>query len=354
MLFTKKLSLWLFVVSCFFIYIGYVIFIGVSFIESRVSLNIIRVISLALILVSIYMNKRKVIYHGLLLSLLFLSLFIINGNAILINFVFIVWFAIACKSFNANSLLHFLLWTCLIVCFFHLILFYSGLLGSEKYTVGGRERYVFGFGNPNALALCYMSLVYLIASRLTIKYYHYIIMAGSLLIVWLSDSRTVFYGFVIYIFLSAASKIPAVSFLLRKLTVLSPFIFFCISLSLVTLHDSPLNEVMSLRPSLFKVYLEKIDYTGILIGRGYLNTEVVDNSYLVLLGACGAPITIIVLGIISFMISKTIGRYIPFIFVLLVSSMFETFLLRPEIPLTMLFFIMLTANPDNKCNAHCA
>lgn len=343
--------------SFFILGFNYLFFLGLGIIEPSFLTGIVRAIAIVILFFICY-KKQSDIKWFVFFVLLMLFVVLVNKNKYITNLIVIAFLINIIKYTSVETLFRYIFIVSLSLVVVHFSLFSLGFLSNDKlmmYQIGERVRFTFGFSNPNALAVFYASLFYasyyyylVVVKKFTA--FSYIIFFAAFVVMYLSGSRTLFYTSCIFVLISLIPRKIYYNRLIRFLFSASPFIFSILTLFVAFQHESSLNETLSLRPLLFFKFLSKVDAISVLVGLEYTAEDLVDNAYILLFASCGLLLYIGLLSVISYKISIARVEYLPFVFVVLASSLFESFLFRPEFTITMLFFACLFSKSQTRGN----
>lgn len=307
-------------------------------IYSDLTSDLLRIISLCL-LISVYLKNAT--YFSYFSFLLLAMLYLISGNIYYLNFIFFLVFISVLKSFSIESVIKYSFFSILLGAFVHILAFNLNLIDPDKlnYIYLDRYRYTLGFKNPNQLAIYYFTLAILSFLMIrTNKILAWISMLVSIYIIYLSDSRTTLIGFFIFIILILLKHSAFTSIILK----LTPFGALVITIIISLLKDTVFNNILSLRPEIYSDFINKFDGISILFG---LNEDIIiDNFYLISFGTLGFIGLILLLAIITFYNIKAKPEFYPFIITLFIMSIFESFLIRPEFLLSIVYLKIITEN----------
>src|SRR5690606_39204465 len=117
-----------------------------------------------------------------------------------------------------------------------------------------------------------------------------------------------------------------------------PIVASGITFFLATTNDPMLDIVLSFRPSLFAAFLSTVTWQDLLFGWRPDESITLDNGYLALLSSIGVPTFIVVILIMVRQLSAINPALLSIAGVILIASIFESFIVRPEIPLSVMLF----------------
>ena len=336
----------------FFLSISYFFTVGSE--EFLVYKDIARLFYISVFLLYFLVNRKQINWNSYVLYFLTIILlalvYAVNGSPIVINLIVVTFFTIYLKSRNVSqeSLLLSLYFAYLaaLTLFLTYVLLSGNLFASV--TIGDRERYYFGFVNPNKLGItCYT----LIVMTVMLQWHHLlekktvILMLCSLFtLVILSDSRTAILCSVIFVYL-VYSKL-----LRRSIAVgaLLPVLFLVLSISLSHAYGGKLDAFVSNRLSQYYYLISQMTVEDYIFGRS-IQGIAVDNSYLQLYFGLGL-ILYLMLSVYVFLKYLCINIYINqvFVFSTLIYGLFEGVLVRPELLIAVIFYYVLSYSDARK------
>ena len=340
--------------------IGYFFTTGTEIIDSSLAKGLFRAIAGALALFNIFFG-RKIRPVFLIGSMMFLMLLILNQNIVGANLIFLLVLVASMERLSEKDIAIAFIIPCALVVAFHLIFLASGTLVQQFTSYGGRTRSALGFVNPNQLSIVYLSLAFM-AIYLHLQFRRFssmmiliLTLAIVLPVVLRSGSRTSLFslGLVVsypmwFLFL----KVKYLRSIIGYLIALSPILAALITFYLAQNSNPLLNLVLSLRPAFFQQYLNQASVVDLFIGWAPVMGQPIDNAFLILLSVVGAPIFVALIIYVSVAFNRLEPIYLPLVFMMVFSSVFESFLLRPEIPLSSLFLILILRQqrPKNASN----
>lgn len=276
---------------------------------------------------------------------------IVSRSPFGINIIFLLLIAASLHQLDRERLAYALLIPVAMAVVLHLVLLVSGVISTEVMQIAERERSSFGLLNPNQVSAIYFSFVgvstffhFLLRRRASFL----LVIVANLIAFYIfieSDSRTSLIGAIVV----AAFLLMNNIFFKKKVYVYAVYFFgylafifsAVITIYLTSYAGTELDVILSFRPYFFSEFLKEASAWDILIGWNDPNELSVDNLYLSLLSATGA-IGFILISV--FVTKKIIGMrliFMPLVFAMIVTSIFESFLIRPEIPISVLFIVML-------------
>lgn len=346
----QRLSTFLAIMMTTVLYMGYIFTTGTRLIESELAQAAFRISAVVLSILIISMGKS--VKSGILLTIFFIiSIFLINQNLLAANMIFLMIIVASLYRIDHKSMAIAFLLPSVLAIAFHFLALNIGLISSATTEFGTRSRSTFGFTNANQAAMIYLSLVFAsIFAHLQYKsrwsYFAVItsILAATFVMIE-TDSRTSLISLTLLIVIIPLWKISQRKRLLGKIArwiaALTPILGTAISFYLVQNSNPALNELLSLRPFFFAQFFEKITLSNLAFGWKPAYEDGVDNGYLMLFSLVGMFGYMFFAFLICRAILKMKAEYVPLIVVLLVASIFESFLVRPEIPVAAMFILML-------------
>lgn len=330
------------------LFIGYFLTTGTAIVDSLVAKDVFRI--LALILFSWSIVIGRVISSRILVAMLLVMLaLLMNQSPFAINILYLLLMSASLYRLTDKEVAQVLLIPAVMVVFLHLILLNTGQISSQVYEITDRTRSTLGFANSNQVSIIYMSLVVLSAyahvqfrSRWS-AWMFVIALVIAFGVFGITETRTAMFSLVILVVFTI------LNYLLNRLKIYQQCLsMFAASLplaaSLVTYHlatstNIALDALLSLRPSLFSQFIAEATTFDILFG--WSSDVGVDNLFLMLLSSVGLIAYIAIITYICACVSRIDVNIVHLVVVLMVASVFEAFLIRPEIPLAALFIRML-------------
>lgn len=332
------------------LFIGYFFTTGTEFIDSGTAKNVFRIIAGALALFNI-VKRRKIPPIILIGALLFLLLLMLNQNIIAGNLLFLLTLVASLKNSPKHETALAFFIPCVLVVALHLLMLAAGSLTQLVTSYDGRTRSLLGFTNANQLAIVYLSLAFT-AIFLHLQFRSFssrIALIASLLIVLpvvlQSGSRTSLFSLALVVISYPAwflfLKVKYLRSVIRHLGSLSPIFAALITLYLAQNTNPSLNLLLSLRPYFFHEFMSQATLFDLIFGWSPADGHQVDNTFLLLVSVTGFPIFALILVYITRALMRAEPIYLPLVFMMVFSSIFESFLLRPEIPLSALFLLLV-------------
>lgn len=330
------------------LFIGYFLSTGTGFIEGEVFKNLFRFAAFALLFLNIVFSfqiNRNVLF----LMVFFLMYSLLMQSQVALNIFFLLLIYLSISRLSSKEIALALLIPVVVVVVIHLLFFFTGLIVDKVTDYGGRLRSTLGFSNPNQvsaiyLSLSFISLFYSMVYKTRKSFIFAIILtAFSIYVFLISNSRTSLVGVLVLLFLLGVGFFGFRFKFYRKSLVfigfLSPF-FMVFQTYYLAYYASPeLDELFSYRLSGFYEFINNI--TVFELFAGWPDNEGVDSLYLMLISGVGLVLFSFILFYVSFVALKIKYDYIPFFLVMLLISFAEAFLLRPEIPMSCLFVVIL-------------
>lgn len=316
-----------------------------SFGRMEISPNILRFVS-ALLCTGAFIMSRNKKKHEIFYLFIAIYLILVNGN-ISLNVAFVLVYAATMNALGRRQLLktiNYAQYLMIAVVLFSLL---TGLVDNGISMRGdGTARRTYGFVHPNYFGVLVFSITSIfILSREKVKWYHVAIaLLASYALFKNTNSRTSFYSTLIMFFLAGilpllpkkVSKMAACAIV--TFLFLSPFVW-----KIPFMNSIQMNLLLSTRPYLFSRYIDSHTWVNLLFGGS--KVEPVDNSFIIALYNCGlfvyaAGYAMIIKATIR---SAENNRWmeVAFIQALLIISFAESVLVKPEIPCTIYFWMLV-------------
>jgi len=314
--------------------------------DSSIFKSILRFVVAGLLFLIIVI-KNKVNYFYLIFFPLIAIFFLLNSNVFTLNFLYILLIVYAFSGFDYDKILKKFFYIYIAMCIVHLVFLKTGYIVNTYFEYDGRFRASYGFGNVNKLGMMYFNfgLISLYVLLNNPRKYELFLSIFSIVIsvffIVASDSRTSLIVFLLVSFIYFINKFKIFS---KILIYFYKYIFyFCIVITLVVSSyiGRYYNELLSNRPEMFGNYFtELMGFPYILFGYYGSPEYPVDNSYLVLMGAIGPILFLLIFIIILFFSKKSniSSAHVPIFFGLLLFGIFENNLLRVELLLPIVLF----------------
>ncbi|SFC52516.1 hypothetical protein SAMN05443252_104103 [Bacillus sp. OV322] len=322
----------------------------------------IRIISISLLLFSILIQKNAIKIRPIDLVWFFFSMTALFGfsfNDKIFNFSYLLLVIIVSRSISIDKYYKYFNYFNLFVAFLLIIFLQLGITQNVEQIIGDRVRSTFGFNNVNAFSnLEYSILMVYLLSRKTIKLTHIIINLIVLTFIFnYTDTRSVLYSILIFLLFYFILR----SFMKENLkykNVLKGFITIICIIPLVLSVVSPfllknypiLDKIFSLRLTLNTFYLETNTMKTFLLG-GTTERDV-DNGYLLLLCSMGITFFIFSLVLIvkslNILIDAADSKSVSFIISFLYYNALESLLVRPELFIGLLFWMLIYKTATEK------
>lgn len=338
------------------LFIGYLFTTGTELIADESAKNVFR-LSAFLVFVANIAISRSASYKFIVGLALFFVALTISQSLVAGNLVFLIVISASLKKLTAKEAALSLLIPTAIVALLHVVMLNSGMISSSATDFGGRSRTALGFTNANQVSILYASLAVLsLFAHLLFRSRKSLFCAAlsfsaAFLVYTYSDSRTTFMGLAILVavLLSNFLFFRFVSYrsLLILLATLFPVIAAGATYYLTTTVDPALNLVLSLRPYFFYEFVRNVTWVEFLFGWPTEGSGV-DNLFLMLLSSLGAIGSAALLLGISAKIYRMKPIMVSIPIVLLALSVFESSLIRPEIPISPLFAYLMGTDLFNR------
>ncbi|MCM3610415.1 hypothetical protein M4S82_04065 [Planococcus sp. MERTA32b] len=340
--------------SIFALHINYILYNSIGIDE--VYKNGIRFLVIALLLFTLLLvkNRIKVQWSDLLfLYLLSFSFLSFNITPNIVNFFYIILILIVAREYSLKEVLDKSFYIMIISAVSVVVLLQFGLTENMRYTIGDRTRNTLGFTNVNAFSnLVYAFAILYLLSRKEILIKHYIFVLTFVIVIYsYTDSRTVTVACLIFLlvhiilqflFKMADNKLNG---LIKSFLLL--LVFFPIGITflspLLSSEFAVLDILTSGRLTRFTEYIGDNGVVNLLFGGTTAADK--DNSYLLILFSTGILFSLMVLGLIVKAIFRLVdikkSQYIAFIVSGIYAGAFESLLVRPEIIISICFWLVV-------------
>lgn len=280
-----------------------------------------------------------------------LARYFFGFNGDVLNFVYltIIVFLLNSLSINRLELAKVLFFSSIISVSIYIGLYIEGGGDGGPVKIGSRERYYFGFVNPNKAALVFFSLYIFswisLIERLGGKLISVSSLVLSIVIIYFTGSRT---ALLLALFFPVLIVVLHFSKNKRFLAMAFFFVSVAASFLLAILNDSAfLNELLSNRPHEFGLGLSELTWAQFLFGGSSIEQRV-DNSYLQFIFSFGA------FGLVIFLLLITLRtRYVASssevstIIIVSIYGMSEKLLMSPELLISIYFYGLLFLKKEN-------
>ena len=342
-LFTLNLS------AMMVLYVGYILTTGLDVLPE--GFRTFARISAATLAVAAIFAGRRATTPFFFSIFVFGTMFVANSNAINLNLIFLALSAQALTSLTARRAALVLLFTAITGVAIHLAAQAAGLAETVTTSVGGRQRSASGFSNANQAALIYLSFAasaFLVHSRYRSRRSMFVVVASLLIalqFILASDSRTSLLSLVIiaalYVPLSWIKDDGRRSPVIGLAVAAMPFACALVTWWITYSNSPEMNALLSLRPYFFNLFTVGVTTSEWFWGWPLGEFENVDNSYLTLLSASGAVLMVSIAFVTAWNLFQVKPREASIAISALIAGIFESFLIRPEILLTSVFFAVL-------------
>lgn len=331
------------------LFVGYLLTTGTGIIESSLLQHTFRVLAVSIAVMHVALAGRVNLLL-LLLIVVTVILFSLNQSTIALNLIFLLLISASVRLLSEQSAAWNLFLSSALVVTIHLVLFSAGALSIGTYEVGERVRAVLGFANPNQAAIIYLSLVvgaaFLYAT--TPSWRTLALFVSSAVVaappIFLTGSRTSLFALgaliIGQITVSFVHRGRFFSAAIRFVGFFSPLLAAGLSVLILASADYTLDDLLSARPWFFAQFIQDVKFHELMLGWNTQGRSEVDNVYLMLLSACGAVGSIIVILALSVGMLTIPTQRIPIAVVLLVAGIFEAFLIRPELPASVILLAL--------------
>lgn len=288
-------------------------------------------------------SKKKI-----MLFCIFILIILLNFNQLKLNLLYIYLFI---NTKNKLKNIEMSILTGLLGLFIlNILLLKFGVIKNITTFYGGRIRESFGFSNSNAVSIFYF---YIIAYLWRYKniYLKIVVIFFAYFIYLKTDSRTQFFGFlililVIFLFENIFKKILKKQNVIRIKKFLIGIIFLLNYVYLFLGVNSgkfyEINRLLSYRLSYVEKTFLELNILECILGSNEAIKFPIDNSLIVTNYSVGIILGNILFIYIFLIIFKNIKKYSDYRYGIIVSclimGLFESFLLRLSIPITILFY----------------
>ena len=343
------------------LFIGYFFTTGASLIGTFGAQTLFRFLALLVFLSNIILSGRVIplkYLFALLATYLILS---ISGSTVAVNLVFMLLILASTHRLRNDQVAVALAIPTAIVVLLHLLLLNTGQLVGYTTDFAGRIRSTLGFANPNQAAAIYLSLVVVsIYAHIQLKNRASLLLltmsyVATFYVVLATRTRTLMFALALIIIFHVLGAVfhrnKTYRAVLRVVGVLVP-VFACASTYYLTTYRDPvLDAILSGRPFFFSQFMRGVTLYDFMFGWQSAGVAGVDNLYLMLLSGVGGVAFFLILLGCSYLIFRMTPRLIPLVVVLLIVSVFESFLIRPEIPASVLFLHLLRSDVLHKTSS---
>jgi hypothetical protein len=330
--------------------LGYAAITGTNLVESDAAKIGFRAAAIILILLNVVI-ARRIKRSTLFFVFVSIVLALVNGSAVVFNLIFLAFFFESFRRMPLRDAAFAILIPSAMAIAFHQIGLLSGVFSITETEFGGRLRSGMGFRNPNQLAVMYLSFVasslffHLVSRSWGSLIFFLVSLAVSFSMLKISDSRTsmlaVIMMIAIYLLWRLLSRVKGASLGFRLMSCLVLFLVNFMTWFFSTAYGSLLNEVLSLRPMMVQLFLSSADPLGYMIG-WQPEDGGVDNSYLMLFSAVGAPLYFLLMISLMAFVFRARPEFSPVYVSLMIVGLFEGALVRPEIPAALLFLVVIS------------
>ena len=340
--------------SCAFILLfsGYILTTGLEIISPEIYKTPFRLMAVSASIVAIA-ALGAIPLHILFVLISVSTVLVFNLSPLTVNVIFVLTITIGASHLTREQLSKILAVTAWIAAGIHLVALVSGASNFSSVEVGDRIRFTLGFANANQMAILYSSLA--IASlyahseiKSNFSFAQFI--AGQIIscvALILSDSRTNILIIAAALATFFAIKVKVGVSAARLAATILPVVAGAITFFIALTNTEWLNKILSNRPYYFSEFIINASAVDYIVG-WQPNPEVpIDNAYLLLLSCLGAPLLAIFILLALKRIRKAHPNNLIGIIPILLGSIFESFAVRPEIPLASMLFIMLLSNRIN-------
>lgn len=312
--------------------------------------DMVRFIAIGMMAVGVLLNLRSFrVDWSILLYTLFCLLTVALGKSVSINWPVLLVTVIALRQMDTDKVTNMLVRVTTVVVIAYFALRVGGMIEDRVYGgASGRVRNTLGFSNVNAAALFFFSwTVLLFTQKKANRFLRVVSLVLFLWVVQQTDTRSVAVAFVLYVLVRLGLGVLAkhtkkrgwkrlcVAVILLEICVVVISVCYPLLLRLFP----ALDEFLSYRLTLGTRAIQALNFRNWLFGGRAATT---DNFFLTMLFQHGVIVVLVGLFFVTAATWHTMRqrdvRGVSYIFSLWVMSMMETFLLRPELTLSILFW----------------
>lgn len=343
----EKLSVGLSFLMLSVLFIGYMLTTGLEILSDTNAVKLVIRICVVLLAMLIVFFRRRVSQAMIMFFILSVTLFLVNQNQFAINVAFLWLIVAALKCVNSRQFALMVFTSSLLSVVVHWIALATGVVSIVSVEIGDRVRYTLGFANANQLALIYFSLAicsayyYLTYRTKTSLILLILCSALSMVMIYVSGSRTFLAALIVLTILLVFTKWNYIKRIIVRFGSIVPLVSLLLTVFLIANNNMTYNLLLSYRPAFFNDFLKNTSWLDYVIGWNYNTDVTVDNAYLLMLAALGGPLFVLLLVLISIRVLSVDPKVVPILAILLLSSVTESFLVRPEIPVSVIFFWLL-------------
>lgn len=332
------------------LFVGYFLTTGTRLIESYGTKDAFRFVALLLFLWNIVLGRAIRMKLAVALFVLLIS-FALSQFQMVVNILFLLLISASLYRLNGREVAVAFLVPTLIVVFLHAVLLNAGQLVGQSTDFAGRTRSTLGFTNANQASAIYLSFVILAVfthlqfrtkASLSLLIMSFVV---AFAVFQITDTRTATFALLLLLLFQFLEflfhRLKAYRKFLLLVGVTLPFFASAITYYLTTAADPALDVLLSLRPYFFAEFMRTVTVFDFLLGWSTVDNTGVDNLFLMLLSSVGVIGYLIIIVIISDLIFHLNPKFIPIVIVLMIVSIFESFLIRPEIPVSAFFLYLL-------------
>lgn len=291
--------------------------------------------------------------------LLIVSMVSLNINRNIVNFFYIILFVFVTKNIEKGKLVKWSYYIMLISLLLVAFMLLAGIISNLHYSIGERARYTFGFLNVNSFSSLIYSffIIFSMYNKKNNKILTVLLVSLMFLIFKLTDTRTMFFAFIIYVFFYVLlsivfkyNKINATAIKVSLIILLFIPILFSFASPILLQYFPNLDILTSYRLTVFSDYIYSQQPINFLLGGTSVND--IDNGFLTIFFNAGILFSIYMIYLIIKSINNSVEntdyKTIAFIISFVYFNAFESLMLRPEISVSILFWIVVFTSLDSK------
>lgn len=313
--------------------------------------NVVRIIAAAIMIVGLILDALSIKYMRtelLILSLLSMSI-LLNGESSL-NLMLAMLFSVLARRHGEKRTVRMLCGCSIILVLAVVLMLSIGVTSDYSYvSTLGRYRRTLGFKNPNQTSLFFLALLALpiISTDINKKKTVFLVSIPLVYVARQTNSRGLIVSCISYLILLMLFALSKTNGKMIKRMVLT-ILYVSIAITLIQPHlaNTNLDIMLSYRPTIFRRFFEEASLIELFLGKQIDYS--LDNFYMVSIANYGIVITmVLIMTIQKALISISYKRDIytlAFMCSLLTYAMIESFLFRPELIVTLIFWTIVVCN----------
>lgn len=338
-----------FTISVFLLSLNFMLYCTGLAAGLKSQLRLVAVIGFVIALLFELRSIKLSVIEILIVGLLLIS-FLYHGESSL-NLLLVVLFILVSRRLGEKYATKIIAVSAVILIALNLVLLFAHVLPDFSYiSTKGRFRRTLGFENPNQTSLFFCAAITLVLiPKFRKSLFFAALFAFLLYIANVTDTRGLYACCIVFctcyiLFLLSYhfghNGLPAV--------ISTGVLAFVVvgSFALPLLENTPVNDLLSGRPSLFSAFASNLTISDWITGSP-VNFSL-DNFYLVAVANYGLPLLVLLLiviqrAIVNLAIHAEVSK-LAFICGVLAYSFVESFLFRPELLITLAFWCVVFCN----------